>query len=105
MDQGLDAVAFRSDNPFELELSKNLTFLQSLKKEVTVFMSNHKTLPIKDRVLAIQKIQRDFKTIQSFIEKSKSEEINNSGIKFRLEGLKNSLISLQVLWAKMEKTL
>lgn len=93
---------FVTDNAFEIELNKMLTAIEELKKEQTAFMSTHHVLPVKEKVLKIQKIQADQKRIHSFIEKSKQEENFNSGIKFKYENLKAKFSSLMVLWRKIE---
>lgn len=96
---------FKSDNPFEIELNKMLVFMENLKKIQTTFMATHTTLPTKDRILMIQKIQKDHKALAEFINKSKEEENFNSGIKFKLGNLKSRYESLAALWRKIERTL
>lgn len=98
-------MAFRSDNAFESELVRMLRFLELLKKEINQLMSTHKTLPIKDKVLLIQKIQRDFKYIQAFIYTAKKEKNLNTAINFKLDNVKSKALSLSNLWRKVEEKL
>ena len=95
-------MAFVSDNAFEIELNKVLGAAEVLKKDQTIFMSTHHTLPIKEKVLRIQKIQNEQRQIAAFIEKGKLQENYNSGIKFKYENLKQKYSSLMVLWRKIE---
>ncbi len=98
-------MAFKSDNAFESELVRMLNFVEALKKDITTLMATHKTLPLKDKILLIQKIQRSFKATQKFISEAKKEKNLNIAISFKLDNVKNKAISLNNLWRKVEEDL
>src|SRR5258708_2214468 len=93
---------FVTDNAFEIELNKTLQFAETLKRDQTALMNTFMQLPQKEKVLTIQKIQNGHKQIAQFIEKAKQQELYNSGIKFKIENLKQKLSALQSLWKKVE---
>ncbi len=95
-------MGFRSNNPFEQELVKMLTTIERLKKDINQLMNTYKILPIKDKILMIQKIQVDFKSIKSFIQKAKQEKNMNTAVAFKLDNVKNKTMSLINLWRKVE---
>lgn len=93
---------FVTDNEFEKELTRMTAFLETLKQGQTIYISTHAQLPLKEKVKLIQKIQADQKRVVQFIEKSKQEDLFNSGIKFKLENLKNRFSLLLAQWRKIE---
>jgi hypothetical protein len=97
--------AFVTDNPFEIELQKTIQFCEAIKRNQTILMSTGKTLPQKEKLLLIQKIQNSHKQIAQFLEKSKQQENYNSGIRFKLENLKQKFSVLQQQWRKIDDLL
>lgn len=95
-------MAFVTDNAFEIELNKLLELAEVTKREQTILFSTFAQLPHKDKVAAIKKVTGAHKQIQKFIDKAKQQEIFNSGIKFKLENLKNKLALLYTVWRKIE---
>ncbi|MDZ4677313.1 MAG: hypothetical protein SGI74_07350 [Oligoflexia bacterium] len=98
-------MAVVSDNEIDRDIGKMKTFAAVLKKTLTIFSNNFKTLPPKERAQTIRHIQADQKTLLAFIEKSKTFEIHNAGTKFGLENLKQSLQTILTVWKKIEKNL
>ena len=98
-------MAFISDNAFDSELQKMKGFLETIKRNQTIFANNFHTLPAKERARTLTQIQTDHKVIVAFLEKAKKVEIANSRTKFGLENIKNTFQTLLGQWRKIEKTL
>ncbi|MBK9293675.1 MAG: hypothetical protein IPM57_04400 [Oligoflexia bacterium] len=96
-------MAFVTDNAFEIELNKMIALADAIKREENVLMSTFSQMPQKDKVQHILKITNSIKQIQSFLSKSKTDQIFNSGIKFKIENLKSRLFLIQTMWKKIEQ--
>jgi hypothetical protein len=88
------------DNEISIELGVLKNSMLQLVQYQRTFANTFQTLRPKDRAQMITKIESDQKKIAQFVEKAKASDVINSGTKFSLENLRQSLMTAKVQWKK-----
>ncbi len=91
-------MATNTDSALDVELANMKRKIEEIKKLQIILGNTFQTIPPKEKAKLIQQIDSTTRAVAQFIVQIKINEVFNSGTKFSIENLKQSLNMAQNQW-------